>query len=424
MNKLFFLTVLLSFVRFSYGQTMQLNNINYFSNGKFEKSNTVYISKGKFTFKKPSKIDTIINLQNKFVLPPFAEGHTHKIDNQSELEKDVKTFLNQGVFYALVLNNFSSNVLQNKAKLNSKNTLEVVYANGGITASGQHPSFVYERILSGIKDWWMPENSEKIKNSRKGENDAYWFMDNSKDVDIKWDKYIKTNPDIVKVYLMNVQNNSTQNPKSLTEETLRQIVKKAKRSKLRVVAHVESFDDLKVALRCGISIFGHMPFYNINYSKDLPKELTFTNEELALIKKLKPVMTPTISFNEEFSLVRNAKNNYEGELDTVIFNRSLKFQKETINKLRNFGFSFAIGSDRDYLLPELLYWFNNQIFEESEILTIATKNTTKLIFPNRKLTELKEGYEASFIVLSENPLEDYNNIKKIELKIKNGQILK
>lgn len=88
------------------------------------------------------------------------------------------------------------------------------------------------------------------------------------------------------------------------------------------------------------------------------------------------------------------------------------------------GFQFAIGSDRDYLLPELLYWFENRIFSNEDILTIATKETPNLIFPNRKLGEFKEGYEASLLVFDNNPLDDYKTLNTIQLKIKNGKVLK
>lgn len=407
-----------------FSQTIQLTNGNYYQDGKFKSYSNIYIENGNFTFKKPKTIDTVINLNNKFVIPPFAEGHTHKLDNQKELISDMNTFIKQGVFYTLVLNNFSSNVENNRKVLLNEKQLEVAFANGGITATGQHPSFVYERIISGIKDWWLPANTAKIKNSKKGENDAYWFMDNVDDVNKKWDAFLKTKPDIVKVYLLNVNKNATQDPKTLTENSVNYIAKKANRSGLRVVAHIESFDDLKVGLRCGISIFAHMPFYNVNFSKDLPDEFQLTTAERRIIKKIKPVIIPTLSFNEEFSIVRNEKNNYRGELDTASFNRSLNFQKARIKNLSQMGFQFAIGSDRDYLLPELLYWFENRIFSNEDILTIATKETPNLIFPNRKLGEFKEGYEASLLVFDNNPLDDYKTLKTIQLKIKNGKVLK
>lgn len=422
-NKIYILLLFLT-TTFSYGQNLKLTNGNFFVDGKFVNYPVMYVRKGIFTFKKPSKIDTVINLENKYIIPPFAEGHTHKLDNPKELKKDIATFLSQGVFYVNVLNNFSSNVQTDRDELKANNDLEVSYANGGITATGQHPSFVYERILSNIKDWWLPVNTAKIRSSKKGENDAYWFMDTIKDVDDKWEEYLKTKPDFVKVYLMNCVNNDKQDPKSLSENTIKYIVEKAKKAKLRVVAHIESFDDLKIGLRCGIKIYGHLPHYNVNFSKDLPIKIEFSEAEKALITKLKPIITPTLSFNEEFSIVRNEKNNYQGELDTVSFNRSLKFQKESIKKLTENGFRFAIGSDRDSFLPELLYWFKYNIFTNENILTIATKTTPQLIFPNRKIGEIKEGYEGSFLILKGNPFFNFDNVKQPLLKIKQGQVLK
>lgn len=413
--------ILTSIITFS--QTIRLTNGNYFQDGKFIKYANIYIENGKFTFKTPKDIDTIINLENKYIIPPFAEGHTHKIDNPKEVSRDINTFLKQGIFYALVLNNFSSYVENNRNILLNANGLEVAFANGGITAKGQHPSFVYERIISNIKEWWLPANTAIIKNSNKGENDAYWFMNNIEEVDKKWEAYLKTKPDIVKVYLMNVNKNETQSPKTLSENTISYIVKKAKASNLRVVAHIESSDDLKVGLRCGINIYGHLPHYNVNFSKELPEEFQFTESEKKMIKKLKPVIIPTLSFNDEFSIVRNEKNNYQGEFDTASFSRSLNFQKTAIKSLSQSGFKFAIGSDRDSFLLELMYWFKNNFFSYKDILTIATKETPKLIFPKRKLGEFKEGFEASFLVLPQNPLMDMQAIKTIELLIKQGRII-
>jgi hypothetical protein len=408
---------------FSHAQTLKITNGNFFVDGKFINYSVMYVHKGMFTFKKPNKIDTVINLENKYIIPPFAEGHTHKLDNPKELKKDVVTFLNQGIFYVNVLNNFSSNVETNRNELKANNDLEVAYANGGITASGQHPSFVYERILSNIKEWWLPVNTAKIKSSKKGQNDAYWFMDSIKDVDDKWEIYLKTKPDMVKIYLMNTKNNDNQDPKSLSENTVKHIVEKAKKAELRVVAHIETFDDLKIGLRCGISIYGHLPHYNINFSKEIPTEIEFSESEKALINTLNPIITPTLSFNEEFSIVRNEKNNYQGELDTVSFNRSLKFQKRTIKKLTEDGFRFAIGSDRDSFLPELLYWFKYNIFSSENILKIATKTTPQLIFPKRKIGDIKDNYEGSFLVLNGNPLLNFEDVKSISLKVKKGRIL-
>jgi len=76
----------------------QLKNGNYYQNGKFKTYSSIYVVNGSFTFKKPKTIDTIIHLYNKYILPPLAEGHTHKLDKREELKRDIDTFVKQGVF--------------------------------------------------------------------------------------------------------------------------------------------------------------------------------------------------------------------------------------------------------------------------------------------------------------------------------------
>ncbi len=52
------------------------------------------------------------------------------------------------------------------------------------------------------------------------------------------------------------------------------------------------------------------------------------------------------------------------------------------------------------------------------------ENSAMTTFPNRKIGLLKEGYEASFLVMDSNPLIDIRDInKKIILKVKQGMIL-
>jgi len=46
-----------------------------------------------------------------------------------------------------------------------------------------------------------------------------------------------------------------------------------------------------------------------------------------------------------------------------------------------------------------------------------------VIFPKRKIGHLQEGYEASFLVLDSNPLENFTNVKKIRLRLKQGNFI-
>ena len=45
---------------------------------------------------------------------------------------------------------------------------------------------------------------------------------------------------------------------------------------------------------------------------------------------------------------------------------------------------------------------------------------TRSIFPGRRIGRLVEGYEASFLALPGNPLEDLSAVDSISLRMKQG----
>lgn len=396
----------------------EVRNLEFFKNGKFNKIDKIFISNGKFTFKEPSVIDTVIDLKDKFVIPPFTEAHTHKLDLRKEFYGDYKRYLEEGTFNVMVLNNRATLVQRNREVLDSLQTLKVLYANGGITTTGAHPSFVYERDASGIEQWWLPENTEKIKVGRLLKNDAYWFFDTIEDVNNQWNEYLSSKPDFVKIYILD-----SAGGQSLKEEVISHICNLSHKEGLKVFAHIETFEDLKLGLRTGVDVFAHLPYYNINFQKQIPKQPVFTKEELDIIKQKNVAIISTLSLNEDNSIVRTAENNFEGVFDSVAYRRASKFHCETVNHLRQKGFKFAIGSDSNSTLKEIKYWFKNNILPNSEILEIATYQTRNLFFPNNALNDFSEGSEASFLVLNGNPLLDFNYLEKIDLMFKKGNIL-
>ena len=48
--------------------------------------------------------------------------------------------------------------------------------------------------------------------------------------------------------------------------------------------------------------------------------------------------------------------------------------------------------------------------------------TAETIFPRRKIGLLKEGYEASFLVLGANPIENFAAVEQITLSVKQGHV--
>jgi imidazolonepropionase-like amidohydrolase len=90
------------------------------------------------------------------------------------------------------------------------------------------------------------------------------------------------------------------------------------------------------------------------------------------------------------------------------------------------GIKLAIGSDiyNDNSVGEFEFIYELGIFSNLELLKMWCENSAMTTFPNRKIGHLKEGYEASFLVLDSNPLEEIKEIdKSIIFRVKQGMLL-
>jgi imidazolonepropionase-like amidohydrolase len=53
-----------------------------------------------------------------------------------------------------------------------------------------------------------------------------------------------------------------------------------------------------------------------------------------------------------------------------------------------------------------------------------TTNGARAVFPGRRIGALREGYEASFLVLEGNPLANFDAVTRIRLRFKDGRPLR
>ena len=61
--------------------------------------------------------------------------------------------------------------------------------------------------------------------------------------------------------------------------------------------------------------------------------------------------------------------------------------------------------------------------DDLTLLKMWTETTAQSIFHERKIGALVDGYEASFLALEGNPLEDWKNTKRIRVRFKQGFII-
>jgi imidazolonepropionase-like amidohydrolase len=109
-------------------------------------------------------------------------------------------------------------------------------------------------------------------------------------------------------------------------------------------------------------------------------------------------------------------------LPAAIVPAVLKIQTANLKLLLKNGVALAIGSDNvaDSSIKELQYLKGSGVFDNLTLLKMWTETTAKTIFPNRRIGELSEGFEASFLALEGNPIEDLQNVGKIKLRFKQG----
>jgi imidazolonepropionase-like amidohydrolase len=93
--------------------------------------------------------------------------------------------------------------------------------------------------------------------------------------------------------------------------------------------------------------------------------------------------------------------------------------------LRESGVQVVLASDageRD-VVDEALFVHELDVWPTTELLRILVESTPRSIFPERRIGRLEDGYEASFLVLGGNPLEDFGRITDIRLRVKDGRLL-
>jgi len=145
-------------------------------------------------------------------------------------------------------------------------------------------------------------------------------------------------------------------------------------------------------------------------------QISETDARLAARKRVVVVTTLV-------SAIDRALGKKEGEIQASKALRDLLVHN--LQMLKKHGVRIAIGSDsyRQTSLVEALNLYRLKVFDNLMLLKMWCETTAATIFPKRKIGHLKEGYEASFLVLSGNPIQDFRNVQRIEMRVKQGELL-
>jgi hypothetical protein len=403
----------------SLSKAYEFVNGRWFDGNEF-KNRRFYSVDGVLRSEKPARIDSVIELTGKYVIPPFGEAHNHNIEDSGRIDEVIRGYLQAGIFYVKNPNNLPATKTALSGRINIPTSVDVTFANGGLTATGGHPLGVVRRNL---------ERGES--SAIWAEGSFYFSIDNIADLDRKWARVLAGKPDFIKTYLQYSEEYEKRKAddayidwRGLNPASLPEIVKRAHAAGLSVATHVETATDFHNALFhnalvAGVDEINHTPGFrpeNGDWKKYDASRFKISESDARLAGRNRATVVTTL-----VSAIDHALKKTEGEP----FNEIRAVLINNLQLLRKHNVRLAIGSDsyRQTSLIEALSLQKLGAIDNRTLLKMWCETTATAIFPKRKIGYLKNGYEASFLALSDNPLQDFANVQKIDKRFKQGEFL-
>lgn len=415
----------------------ELVNGRWFDGREFQDA-TFYTIDGRLTKTKPAVVDERIDLKGGFVVPPFGEAHNHNVEGPWNLDAVVARYLHDGVFYVKNPNSIREFTGQIAARINRPEGIDVVFANAGLTSAGGHPVPLYEHVLREFR------YRAVIGEVPPGwfNNRGYVVIDREEDIQNKWSSIVAGKPNFLKVFLVHSEDRAPprlgdgpHGRRGLDSELVPLIVARAHQARVRVAAHVETAADFRLALSAGVDEMAHVPGWFLAPT-DQDSRMMLTEEDARLAAKAGVIVTtttvamkPAESGHGQHAPHHDAHGTHSQgghalSMDSTLWQRAKAVQRHNIGLLHRHAVKLAIGSDHaETSLAEALHLHELGIFDKLTLLNIWCEQTPQAIFPERRIGRLQEGYEASFLVLRDNPLERFEAVTQIDLRMKQGHIL-
>jgi hypothetical protein len=386
-------------------RALELINGQWFDGTTFHHRH-FYSVDGKLTSKRPPRIDEVIDLKNGYVVPPFGDAHNHYIAGPHDIRKILDQYLEDGIFYAKNPASIHRDTEQIRDLINRPDSVDVIFANAGLTASGGHPVKLYDAILIKVKKPGANGTFDSL---------AYYTIDNLEDLERKWPLIVADHPDFIKTHLLYSEeftkrrdDPSYYGNKGLDPKLLPLIVAKAHAAGLRVACHIETAADFRNALAAGVDEIAHLPGYYVDPVHPDWFPISQQDAQLAARNGVDVVTTTYVATDE-------IKKPDELEKARAV-------QIHNLRLLHDAGVKLAVGPDLYGVtsLAEAMNLYELKVFDNLTLLKMWSETTPGVIFPTRKIGRLYEGYEASFLVLEGNPVENFLNVRNIRMRFKQG----
>jgi hypothetical protein len=369
----------------------------------------VYSVADRLTLKAPPKIDRTVDVTGRFLTGAFGEAHNHNIPSDDTVRTS-RAYLGRGIFYVMIQTNTPEGPGKIKGLINRPDSVDVLFANGSFTAPGGHPSaLVRQNIANG---------------SMTGDDLDGGFIHavrSREDIDRVWSTRIeKQHPDFIKLTLVYSEDRVAGLPRpdsdrhGLDPSLTPYLVSKAHGYRLRVSAHVESAYDFGVAVAAGADLIAHMPGFAPDADRIKARGAglyRISEDAVERAARQGTIVITTIGTE----VLRNLAPDLRSQVMEAL--------RWNFDVLKRHGVKIAIGSDqtRSSSVPEALTIAGAGLMTNAELLQSLSVTTPAAIFPQRAPFGLAEGAPANFIAFDSSPLEDFESITRISLRVKAGR---
>ena len=396
---------------------------------------TWYSVQGRLTRTPPQGRVETVDLSGLFVVPPFGEAHNHNVEGPWNVQTVAERYLKDGVFYVKNPNNVRDFALQIRRAVNQPTSIDATFAHAGLTGRGGHPVALYEDVLR------VSRYEPVIGPIERGwfEGRSYIVLDTEADLETKWPVITSGRPDFLKVYLVHSEDEdatgtSGQSPRrsGLHPRLVSLIVAKAHAEGLQVTAHVETAADFRRAVHAGVDELAHVPGWLIQGADDAERaRLTEEDARLAAAHKVRVVTTsvagqamPSIGGHHQHGSHVGHGPGPEMKHNASPADAASHVLRDNLHLLQRVGVALVIGSDHaETSLAEVMHLRTLHLFDDRTLLKMWCEATPAAIFTDRRIGKFAEGYEASFLALAGNPLEDFDQVRAIRLRVKQGVLL-
>ena len=380
----------------------ELKNARWFDGRALQRGN-LYVENGVFVAKKPAKVNRKMDLRGQQVLiNPLAEAHNHNLQTAWGWQQFAQAYLDDGVFYAAMLCGDPAGVAEVGPLAATPAAPDVSFVTACITSSDGYP-------LATV----LPEPSAEAAAAQQ----RIVLVDSPEQATRQWPAIRARGGTWLRIVLAHSERPELRGRLEhfgrlgLSPETATALTRLAHGDGRRVVAHVETAADFDAALAAGVDAIAHLPGY-ANTLDEPPERFAITEAAAALAARQRTAVITTTAATALF------------KLEPAALAALREVQRANLARLQAAGVPLLVGSDVFIGTARAeLRSLDELGLDRATLLRLATQDTPRALFPQRRLGCFEPGCEASFLLLGGDPLADLAQLDMPLLRVKQGRLL-